>query len=187
MANAVIRHNDSIEIVAARVSEALAAHGIDAVLSGGSVVSIYSANEFQSHDLDFITSAARRELDAAMAELGFAREGAGRHYVHALTPFVVEFPAGPLMVGEELVKRHAELKTRAGTIRLLTPTDAVKDRLAAFFHWSDRQSLEQALAICRRQPVNLAQVARWARREPPPAGERHRVFRDRLALAGKRT
>ena len=28
----------------------------------------------------------------------------------------------------------------------LTPTDAVKDRLAAFFHWSDRQSLEQALA-----------------------------------------
>ena len=28
---------------------------------------------------------------------------------------------------------------------LLSPTDCVKDRLAAFYHWKDQQSLEPAI------------------------------------------
>jgi hypothetical protein len=180
MAASRIDRSDPIESIAARVSETLATQGINAVLSGGSVVSIYSANEFQSHDLDFITSALKTELDEALRKIGFTR-GSDRHYTHPQTDFIVEFPSGPLMVGEEAVHRHAELKTPHGVIRLLTPTDAVKDRLAAFFHWSDRQSLEQALAICRHQVVDLADLARWAKREPAPAAERYLVFRHRLA------
>jgi hypothetical protein len=175
-----IKRVDPVEKIAALVSEALTQHGVDAVLSGGAVVSIYSRNEFQSHDLDFISSATREELDGAMDSLGFKRE-TGRHYVHPRTEFIVEFPSGPLMVGDELVQRHAKLKTAHGVIRLLTPTDAVKDRLAAFFHWSDRQALEQALAIVRQQAVKLREVARWARSEPAPAGERYEVFASRIA------
>ena len=68
-----------------------------------------------------------------------------------------------------------------GVIRLLTPTDAVKDRLSAFFYWSDRQSLAQALAIARRQPVDLQDIERWALAEPMPAAERFGIFRNRLS------
>ncbi len=46
--------DDSLSVaeVAAVVSEALEAAGLDAVLSGGSVVTIYSENEYESFDLD---------------------------------------------------------------------------------------------------------------------------------------
>jgi hypothetical protein len=174
-----IRRSDSVKVIAAVVSEALRRHGIEAVLSGGAVVSIYSVNEYESHDLDFITAAGSAEIVAAMGTIGFRRER-GRHFVHPQTDFIVEFPSGPLMVGEELVRTPAMLRTSRGTIRLLTPTQAVKDRLAGFFHWSDRQSLEQALMIARHQPINLKEVARWATAEPPPALERYRVFEERL-------
>lgn len=178
-----IHRDDPVAAVAALVSETLNRHGIAAVLSGDAAVSIYSANEFQSHDLDFITSALKSELDKALRTIGFER-GSSRHYTHPQTEFIVEFPSGPLMVGEAVVHRHSDLSTPYGVIRLLTPTDAVKDRLAAFFHWSDRQSLEQALAVCRHQQVDLEDLARWARREPAPAAERYKVFCNRLAEQG---
>lgn len=63
----------SLEHIAALVSEALARAGINAVLSGGAVVSIYSENEFQSYDLDFITSHAMKEVVAPLAALGYVR------------------------------------------------------------------------------------------------------------------
>lgn len=148
-----------------------------AVLTGGAVVSIYTANEFQSHDLDFITGAGRREIDRAMEAIGF-RRAKGRHYDHPETLFIVEVPTGPLMAGATPIEQHAERHTAVGIIRLLTPTDAVKDRLAGFLHWSDRQNLEQALALCRCQPVNLADIESWARNEAQP--DRLRVFLDRL-------
>lgn len=168
-----------VEEIAALVSEALGAAAIDAVLSGGAVVSIYSDNEYESYDLDFITSHSHAEIGRALAALGFAR-APGRHFVHPRTRFIVEFPPAPVMVGEQLVTDFAEWKTPAGTIRLLTPTDAVKDRLSAFFHWSDRQALEQAVAIACRQPIDLADIKRWATREPGPSREKFDVFENRM-------
>lgn len=170
----------SLEHIAALVSEALARAGINAVLSGGAVVSIYSENEFQSYDLDFITSHAMKEVVAPLAALGYVR-GKGRHFTHPRTPYLIEFPPGPLMVGDQRVTRSHERETSMGVIRLLTPTDAVKDRLSAFFYWSDRQSLAQALAIARRQPVDLQDIERWALAEPMPAAERFGIFRNRLS------
>ena len=29
----------------------------------------------------------------------------------------------------------------------MTPTDSVKDRLAAYYHWNDQQALEQAIMV----------------------------------------
>jgi hypothetical protein len=44
----------SLEELAALVCSTLERHGVSVVLSGGSVVSIYSNNAYQSNDLDFI-------------------------------------------------------------------------------------------------------------------------------------
>ena len=82
------------------------------------------------------------------------------------------------MAGSQRIHRHAEIVRPEGVIRLLTPTDAVKDRLAGFLHWSDRQNLEQALAICRQQVVDHDDLQRWAAGEGN--AERLAIFMARL-------
>ena len=47
----------------------------------------------------------------------------------------------------------------------LSPTDSCRDRLAAFFHWSDRQSLVVAVEIAFRNDVDLARIRRWSAKE----------------------
>jgi hypothetical protein len=56
-------------------------------------------------------------------------------------------------------------KFSTGTLRMISPTDCIKDRLAAFYHWDDRQSLEQALMVTRAQEVDLLECRSWSERE----------------------
>ena len=77
----------------------------------------------------------------------------------------MEFPTGPLTVGDERVYRVETRNTGAGRLRLLTPTDCVKDRLAAFFYWNDTMALEQALLVATEQPIDIADLRRWAKAE----------------------
>ena len=72
---------------------------------------------------------------------------------------------GPLTVGDERVYRVETRNTGAGRLRLLTPTDCVKDRLAAFFYWNDTMALEQALLVATEQPIDIADLRRWAKAE----------------------
>lgn len=167
----------SREEVAALVCQALAGAGIDAVLSGGAVVSIYSENEYESFDLDFICLGLARRVDDTMLGLGFRKEG--RHWVHPESKFWVEFPAGPVAVGDRAVSEFAMRRTSVGTLRLLAPTECVMDRLIAYYHWNDRQCLDQALAVARRHTIDLAKVEEWSRRERAP--HKFEEFRERLA------
>ncbi len=90
-----------------------------------------------SYDLDFIerVSTSRKELRKALAELGFYEEH--RYFKHHDTEFFIEFQAGPLSVGSEPVKDIEELSFETGILFLLSPTDCVKDRLAAYYFWGD--------------------------------------------------
>jgi len=110
--------------------------GISVVLSGGSAVSIYSSELYVSMDLDFVNmlSAKRKVIADAMGALGFVEEN--RYFVHPDTTFVVEFPPGPLGVGNEPVRDINEITTSAGTVRILSPTDSIKDRLSWFYSCS---------------------------------------------------
>src|SRR6266446_4567166 len=157
--------NMSVEELAALVCQTLAEAGITVSLTGGACVAIWSKGEYVSHDLDFIEEGpvSRKAVQDALAGLGFAPKG--RHFVHPDTKFFVEFPAGPLTIGDQRIERTAQRKTPSGHLRLLTPTDCVKDRLAAFFHWNDRQSLEQALLVASAQRIDLADVRRWSKKE----------------------
>ena len=73
--------------------------------------------------------------------------------------------APPLSIGAEPVRKTATLAVRKMKLKLLTPTDSVKDRLAAYYYWNDLQALEQALLICRYQQVNLSAVRKWSAAE----------------------
>lgn len=97
---AEITEDTSIEELAVIISEALEAAGITATLSSGGAVSIYSHNQYMSHDLDFVTSADPKSLLNAIAHLGFVRGSKKRLYEHPRTKWLVEFPAGPLGFGD---------------------------------------------------------------------------------------
>lgn len=160
------------------MSAALEAAGISAVLTGGAVVSIYTNNEYESGDLDFISSANIKSIGGAIGSLGFVRRG--RMFSHPRTALFVEFPAGPLAIGDQLIRPSevAEKRTAAGRFRLLTPTQCVMDRLAAYFHWNDLQALDQAVMVASSQPVSITRVEEWAKREG--ADEKLQTFKKRL-------
>ena len=152
------------EELAALVCATLDRHGVRVVLSGGGAASIYAPNPYESMDLDFIAIGLSRKVDSAMLELGFAKPRQ-RHWTHPDTRFWVEFPPGPVQVGDEVVHTFAERRTALGTLRILTPTDCVLDRLAWFYHARDEQGLEQAVAVAAAHEVDLERIERWSAQE----------------------
>jgi hypothetical protein len=134
-------------------------------------VVIYTRNAYQSGGLDFIRQLhdGFEKVADVMAGLGFARQG--RHFTHAESGFIVEFPPPPLSVGNEPPASIGEkiLETRLGKlpVKMLSPTDCVKDRLCGYFYWNDLQCLEQAtmVAVAREKDVDAKELKRWARQE----------------------
>lgn len=135
------------------------------VLSGGSCVSLYSSEKYVSNDLDFVNMlfAKRHAIVEAMNAIGFSEEA--RYFKHPESEFLVEFPPGPLGVGEEPVKQIDEMTTPIGSVRLISPTDCVKDRLTWFYHSNDQECLRQAILVARNNNVDLEEVKRWSAAE----------------------
>lgn len=156
----------SVEEMAALICTLLDQHGIKVVLVGGTCVTIYSDNQYKSGDMDFVMpDYSLKEIDPIMAKIGFKRTKSFRHYDSPGSPYFVEFPPSPLTIGYEFVEETAIIQTKFGKLRLLKPVDSVKDRLAAFYHWNDRQSLEQAVLICKTRRIALKEVERWSKGE----------------------
>lgn len=98
-----------------------------------------------------------------MGKIGFQEKG--RYFVNPDTQFFVEFPDGPLSVGEEPVKEISEFKLETGTLYVISPTDCVKDRLCAFYFWNDQQGLAQVMLVTKSQKVDLKEIERWSKTE----------------------
>lgn len=113
-----------------------------------------------------------------MEKIGFTP--IGRYYEHPESPFLVEFPSGPLSVGDEPIRHWTTHVTPMGTFTLITPQDCIKDRLCAYFHWDDNQALEQAVWVANDQAgeYDLDEISQWAEREGEP--DKFRVFVGRL-------
>lgn len=159
-----ISHKTTILEMGCIVCDALSKASINAFLSGGAVVTIYSENEYQSFDLDFVSHGDFKKITDVMERLGFTREK-GRHFIHPASDFFVEFPGTAATVGDEPIREFDEIRTKAGVLKLLTPTYCVMDRLSAFYHWKDEQSLEQAVLVAKAKPVNLKRIREWSARE----------------------
>lgn len=155
----------SQEELAAFVCQLLDAAGIKVTLTGGACVAIWTDGEYLSRDLDFIEQGTvpRRALRAELTKHGFREQG--RHFWHPDSEYVIEFPSGPLAVGNEPVRSHSERKTSTGVLRLRSPVDCVKDGLSAYFHWNDHQALEQAVAVAGRQSTDL-EASLWRFLQP---------------------
>lgn len=117
----------------------LSKNHIDAVLVGGAVVSVYSEGAYESGDLDFIVMNLFKDgLESVMKEIGFKRKG--RHFIHPECKHLfVEFPPGPLGIGEDVHIEPAEKLFEGKVLKILSPTDCIKDRLASYIHFNSRE------------------------------------------------
>jgi hypothetical protein len=167
------------------VGRTLTRFGVKAVLTGGACASLHTRGASTSVDMDFILlgNPDTSRLDEAMKSIGFTRSG--HRYVHPEIPFYVEFPRGPLAIGEDAAIRPRSYGGSRGAFLALSPTDSCRDRLAAFYHWNDHQSLEIAIAIARRNPVHLATISRWSRAEG--MSDRYQEFLHSLRKSRTRT
>jgi hypothetical protein len=117
----------------------------------------------------------------ALEELGFHKQG--HDYLHAVSPFQLEFPPGPLAIGGERIERWDTLREADLLLHVITPTDSCRDRLASFFHFHDRSALEQACAVyaAAEKRIDLERIRSWSRRED--ALEKFREFERRVRSA----
>lgn len=164
----------SLKDLAITISDYLNKNGIETVLSGGACVSIYTNNKFMSYDLDFVLISVdeQRKIKKLLAKIGFYPEN--RYFRHNDSEYFLDFVPPPPAVGGEPVKEIVEIKKGNRKLKLLSPTDCVKDRLAAFYHWDDRQSLEQAILVCLDNNVDLSEIERWSHKEG--MSDRHKKF-----------
>lgn len=151
--------------LAGLVANHLHAHNIDVVLVGGLAVEIYSDNLYLTKDIDMvnINHTPAKKLQKAMAEIGFHKKG--RVYINDTTEISIEFPSSPLSVGDELITKTTTVTSGRGAIPILTVSDVVKDRLAAFIHWGDNQSLVQATAVMLKHGLSPNEFKAYTQRE----------------------
>ncbi len=77
--------------------------GFQATLSGGACTEIYSNQSYVTGDLDFVVNYIspdnNNKIEKVMVKLGFKKNG--RIFINPNVEYSVEFPPGPLGIGEE--------------------------------------------------------------------------------------
>jgi len=61
-------------------------------------------------------------------------------------------------------------------LRIVTPTMCVMDRLAAYWHWRDRQSWDQAVMVISRQDVDYYELLTYAGEEGADPQDIEKLF-----------
>lgn len=160
-----ITETSSLEDVCFAVCTALAYTGTIAVLTGGSAATYYAPHAYQSGDADFIITFSSDTAGGgnALRELGYHEIGGTYH--HDKNIFTVEFPPGPLAIGNDLVSSYDTVQRGSEILYVLSRTDCVRDRLASFFFYGDRSALAAAIAVEQSGQVNLSSIRRWSEKE----------------------
>ena len=177
-----INQKMSLRDFAIAVAAILKEKNIDVILTGGAVVSIYSEGKYVSKDADFLSATDHQTIKQTMLNAGF--KNLGKDFYHDNTQFTVEFPGSELIIGDESMKPEGKIKKGKFTLKLLSPTQCVMDRLAAFYHWKDRQSLEQAVLVATKHPVKLSKIEKWSTAEGMK--DRYAIFVQQLSAAKRK-
>ncbi len=143
----------------------LSAGGVGTVLVGGAVVAIYSSGIYRSGDINLVPDEFQRTLIAdILQKIGFVKSG--RHFVHPECKHIfVDFPIGPVALGDDYKIKPDEREVAGKILKLLSPTDCVKDRLASYIHFNTRDFFDQAVLVAKSQKVNMNNIKAWCAKE----------------------
>jgi len=162
----------------------LAKEGIESILVGGSVVSVYTRGIYRSGDLDMVCasySVRNEDLIPIMKKIGFQKRKAGRHFEHPeCRHLFVEFLSPPVMISNDYRIEPSQIEIEKKIIKILSPTDCIKDRLASFIYFKSRDCLEQALLVAEKQPFDLKEIEKWCRNEGSQTSEGCKEFKKEL-------
>jgi hypothetical protein len=144
------------------------------VLVGGAAVELYTGGAYTTDDLDFVGEVPEPVAQRLVAA-GFQHEG--RYWIHEQGEVFLELPGSELDPHE----RAADLRVGRFTVRVVSPEDALVDRLAAWQFWGsladgysalllenrigpqlDRQRLRRS-ATARRVMPSLRRLATYRR------------------------
>ena len=133
-----------------------------------------------SSSLTDVAFAVCTALDRAGYTTVLTGGSAATFHEHPKSMFPLEFPPGPLAIGEDLVTTWSTVKRKREVLHVLSPTDSCRDRLASYLFWNDFSGLEQALAVQRAcaGEVDLKVVRAWCRREGH--AQKYDLFASRL-------
>ena len=151
------------------VASYLAKHGVDTLLVGGAVVAIYTDGAYRSGDLDLVLlNYLNERLPGLMKDLGFSISQS-RHYSHPLCKhLIIDFMSGPAGIGEDRKIKPDEVTVGKQIIKLYSPTDCIRDRLASYIHFNARECLDQAVMVAKKYPFDRSKVRKWCKAEGAP-------------------
>lgn len=153
----------SLTDVCFEVCTALDRAGFNAVLTGGSAASVYAPSVYQSRDADFVITLRGTRGGDALSQLGYERRDDIYH--HRVNPFTLDFPRGPLAIGEDLVTDWDTLRRGGQVLYILSRTDCVRDRLLWFYVYTDRSALAAAIGVAESGSIDREAIREWSSRE----------------------
>lgn len=147
------------------VCTALSESDITAVLCGGSAATFYAPQAYQSKDADFVITMRgdTSKGGGVMKALGYTLRGST--YQHATNCFTVDFPVGPLAIGDDLIASWETFKREQEHLHVLSRTDVVRDRLLWYYAYTDISALHAAVAVAMSGEVSLITLRDWSVRE----------------------
>jgi hypothetical protein len=160
---------------------------IDTTLVGGSVVAIYSSGMYKSGDLDLVNINNREEtiINETLQKLGFEKKR--RHFEHQKCKHIfIEFVPPPLSIGSDYNVKPHEVLVEGILIKILSPTDCIKDRLASYIYFDARECLDQAVLVATKQKFDLKEVKDWCDSEGDKAKQACLDFIRILKKSGKK-
>lgn len=180
----MITQESSLADVCFAVSAALETHGISGVLTGGSAAALYAPLEYMSQDADFVLNNddSLNDVAAALAPVGFHRDGRSRIFYHDGSRFTVDFPKGPLSVAGDYINETTVLERGDLRLRILTRVDCIRDRLSHFYFWNDYTALNAAVGVAATGMTesDIDSLRNWTNRESPALLVKFSEFERRL-------
>ena len=167
--------------IAAVVYRHLREVGVEAVVVGGSSITIHVPAVYTSADIDLalISGFNRSKVAKTLERLGFHERG--RDFVHPGVPYTIDLVAETPYIDQRAIKDFATVHTSEGPVRTYYIEDAAADRIAAWVYWSDSESLDVAERALSAAAKNVERDRLAAALDAIEAGDRS--SKDRLNLA----
>jgi predicted nucleotidyltransferase len=118
----------------ALLTHRLAEDGLEPVLVGGAALELYTGGGYATKDVDLALPSSP-EVDAAFADLGFAKEG--RYWYREDLDLLFEAPAPADLPGEDAPRTVVEIEGLRAVV--LGVEDLLIDRLRAAVHWHSEE------------------------------------------------